>query len=140
MCHRARADEQAMEVRPIGVVRGSHSRSMEVGKGEATLIIEVYPEYADALNGIEELTDIQVLYWMHELDGNMRRLLMTHPRGDTSLPERGVFALRSATRPNPIGSSTVRLVKRDGNRLLVAGLDAFVGSPVIDIKHAGERR
>ena len=126
-----------MEVRPIGVVRASDSDSVAVQATESALIIKVYPEYEQGLSGVEELNEIQVLYWMHELDESMRRVLMTHPRGDTSLPKRGVFALRSPMRPNPIGSSTVRLIKREGNKLLVAGLDALVGSPIIDIKHLG---
>jgi len=129
-----------MEVRPIGIVRASDSDSRAVDATENVLIIDVYPEYEQGLSGIEELNEIQVLYWMHELDESVRGILMTHPRGDTSLPKRGVFALRSPMRPNPIGSSTVRLVKRKGNKLIVAGLDALVGSPVIDIKHPGGRK
>lgn len=126
-----------IEVQPIGVVRGPDSDSAAVRGAERVLIIEVYPEYEQALTGIEELNEIQVLYWMHKVDESMRKVLMTHPQGDTSLPRRGVFVLRSPMRPNPIGSSTVRLLRREGNRLFVAGLDAFVGSPVIDVKHPG---
>jgi tRNA-Thr(GGU) m(6)t(6)A37 methyltransferase TsaA len=126
-----------MELQPIGIVRAPDADSEAVEKTERVLVIEVYPEYEQALSGIEELNEIQVLYWMHELDESARAILMTHPRGNTSVPKRGVFALRSPMRPNPIGSSTVRLIRRHGNRLIVAGLDAFVGSPVIDMKHPG---
>lgn len=125
-----------MEIRPIGVVRACDSRSKGIGIDREALVIEIYPEYAEALTSIEKLKEIQVLYWMHELDESMRDLLITHPRGNKSVPKRGVFALRSPMRPNPIGSSVVRLLKREGNKLFVAGLDAFVGSPVLDIKHA----
>jgi len=61
-------------------------------------------------------------------------VLQVHPRGDLARPKRGVFTTRSPVRPNPIGLTRVELVKRQGNILIVQGLDAFEGSPVLDIK------
>lgn len=113
-------------IRPIGVVRLS-------GQLQA---IEILPEYAQCLLGIEQAQELQVLYWMHRLDATDRRILTAYPRGDTSKPKRGVFALRSPMRPNPIGSTTVKLVRVEGNKLFVSGLDALDGSPVVDIKVA----
>ena len=98
--------------------------------------IEVFPEYADGLLGIERVRELQVLYWMHRVSEADRGVLQAHPRGDSSKPGRGVFALRSPMRPNPIGSTVVALEKVDGARLTVSGLDAFDGSPVLDIKIA----
>lgn len=60
--------------------------------------------------------------------------LRVHPRADPGLPEVGVFASRSPTRPNPIGLTLVRLLEIKGNLLTVRGLDAYDGSPVLDIK------
>jgi tRNA-Thr(GGU) m(6)t(6)A37 methyltransferase TsaA len=57
-----------------------------------------------------------------------------HPQGDLNKPLRGVFSMRSPMRPNPIGLTRVRLLKKEGNTLLVEGLDALDGSPIIDIK------
>jgi tRNA (Thr-GGU) A37 N-methylase len=48
--------------------------------------------------------------------------------------ERGLFATRAPSRPNPIGLSLVRLVGREGNRLQVEGLDILDGTPLLDIK------
>ncbi|MFP4176026.1 MAG: tRNA (N6-threonylcarbamoyladenosine(37)-N6)-methyltransferase TrmO [Planctomycetota bacterium] len=97
-------------------------------------IISVFPEFTEGLLGIAEADRLQILYWMHRLDEDDRRILQCHPRADTSRPLRGVFALRSPMRPNPIGSTVVDLQKvRDGS-LVVTGLDAEDGSPVIDIK------
>lgn len=101
---------------------------------EPSIIIEVLPEFADALDGVEEHEHLWVLFWMHQLTGEDRRVLQAHPRGDRSRPKRGVFALHSPMRPNPIGMTRARLVAREGNRLIVADLDALDGSPVIDIK------
>jgi len=79
-----------------------------------------------------------VLYWLHEA---RRDLVRQSPRRDgTSL---GTFSLRSPLRPNPIGSSIVRLVRRAGAVLEVRGLDCLDGTPLLDLKpdrcpHAGE--
>jgi len=101
---------------------------------ESSGIIEVLPEFAEALDGVEEHEHLWVLFWMHELTAEDRPLLRVHPRGDQSRPQRGVFALHSPMRPNPIGMTRVRLVAREGNRLIVEDLDALDGSPVIDLK------
>ena len=57
---------------------------------------------------------------------------MVTPPGENE--SRGVFATRSPHRPNPIALTTVTLEKRDGNVLHVCGLEAFDGTPVLDIK------
>jgi tRNA (Thr-GGU) A37 N-methylase len=54
------------------------------------------------------------------------------------LPEVGVFSLDSPTRPNPIGLSLVKLLRIEGRRLIVHGLDCFDGTPVLDIKAYGD--
>jgi len=96
--------------------------------------IEIHAEYVEALEGIEKLSYIDVLYWMHKLTEKDRRKLKVHPRGDLSKPLTGVFATRSPMRPNPIGLTRVRLLRRERNVLFVEGLDALDGSPIIDIK------
>jgi len=73
---------------------------------------------------------------MHKLSEDDRKILQAHPRGDVTKERRGVFALRSPMRPNPIGLTKVKLIERKGNILIVEGLDAFNGSPVLDIKPA----
>lgn len=116
----------ALTVEPIGIVRGSPA------DGEQA--IEVYPEHAAGLHRIEELDELWVLYWLHELDDEHRQAYQTYPRGDRSRPLYGVFALHSPHRPNPIGLTRVKLIARQGNQLIVSGLDAHNGSPVLDIK------
>jgi nitrogen fixation NifU-like protein len=96
--------------------------------------IVVFPRFTPALEGVEESSHFWIAYWMHELPPEERAHLKGHPKGDRSRPERGVFALRSPHRPNPVGWSLVRLVSLRGHRLLVDGLDARPGTPVLDIK------
>jgi len=97
-------------------------------------VIEVEPEFSEALEGVEDQDHLWLLFWMHQLAPEERRRLRTHPMGDRSRRMRGVFALHSPCRPNPIGMTRVRLLSRDGNRLTVADLDALEGSPIVDIK------
>lgn len=97
--------------------------------------IDIFPEYLEGLEKIEETEKIDVYYWMHKLEEEDREKLKVHPQGDKNKPLTGVFALRSPVRPNPFGETKVTLVRREGNSLFVRGLDAFDKSPVIDIKH-----
>jgi tRNA-Thr(GGU) m(6)t(6)A37 methyltransferase TsaA len=82
-----------------------------------------------ALDGVEDFPSLDILYWLHL---SRRDLILQNPRhGDSA---RGTFSLRSPIRPNPIGLSTVRLIRREGSRLIVRGLECVSGTPLIDIK------
>jgi len=115
-----------IELHPIGMAYKTEKRDL--------MVISINPEYAEGLDGIERLDYIYVLYWMDRLSEEDRKVLKVYPRGDRNRPLTGVFALRSPMRPNPIGLTRVRLVRRDGNKLYVRGLDALDGTPVVDIK------
>lgn len=91
--------------------------------------VELFQPWAEALDGIEQFERIELLYW---LDRSRRDLVRQSPRDDGST--RGTFSLRSPVRPNPIGTSLVRLVERQGPVLLVQGLDCLDGTPLIDVK------
>ncbi|MBN8185829.1 tRNA (N6-threonylcarbamoyladenosine(37)-N6)-methyltransferase TrmO [Salipiger thiooxidans] len=93
--------------------------------------VELIPELEPALDGIDRSETIELLYW---LDRSRRDLLTQSPRGSGDL--RGTFSLRSPNRPNPIGTSVVRLVRREGTVLLVRGLDCLDGTPLVDLKPA----
>jgi len=104
-------------------------------------IIEIFPKYEDALEGIAGFSHIFILGYFHKLRPEQIGPLQVRPRrllrrGFTleELPLLGVFALDSPTRPNPIGLTLVPLVKREGRRIFVTGLDYFDGTPVLDIK------
>lgn len=92
-------------------------------------VIEINPEWAEALTGIDGFPYLDVLYWLHE---SRRDLIHQNRKSDRG--PRGTFSLRSPVRPNPIGLSKVVLVKRDGPRLIVRGLDCLDGTPLVDIK------
>jgi tRNA-Thr(GGU) m(6)t(6)A37 methyltransferase TsaA len=75
-----------------------------------------------------------VLFWLHKISAEQRKILKVHPRGRKDMPLLGIFAVRTMLRPNPVGLTLVELVKVEGNVLTVRGLDAFNGTPVLDIK------
>lgn len=97
---------------------------------ESTIVIE--DRFRDALLGIEQYSHLIVLFWMHRVSGPVS--MQVHPRGDSALPVTGVLASRGRGHPNPVGLAVVELVAVDGCRLQVRRLDAYDGTPVIDIK------
>jgi tRNA-Thr(GGU) m(6)t(6)A37 methyltransferase TsaA len=117
----------------IGRIRTPWTRREECPKNaresDAVCTIEVEPRFAQGLAGIETCSHLLVLYWM---DKSRRDLVLQVPRNRSGT--RGTFALRSPVRPNPIAASVVRLVKLDGLRLTVIGLDCMDGTPLLDLK------
>jgi tRNA-Thr(GGU) m(6)t(6)A37 methyltransferase TsaA len=89
---------------------------------------------AEALDGIEDFSHLFVIFWMHEIPKEERRAMKVHPRGRMDMPLLGIFATRTPHRPNPIGLTLVELLRVEGNVVTVRGLDAFDGTPVLDIK------
>ena len=88
---------------------------------------------AESFDGIEGFSHAEILFRFDQV-ANDKILFSRHPRGNTDWPKVGVFAQRNKDRPNHIGLTVVRIVKRDGRSLFVEGLDAIDGTPVLDIK------
>ena len=98
--------------------------------------IVVDPSLEEGLKSLENESQVMVIFHFHRSEGAE---LLQHPRRDPNRPKRGVFALRSPKRPNPIGVTVVDLVRVEGNVLFVHGLDAINCSPVLDLKPAQKR-
>ncbi len=117
----------------IGVIRTPWTQRQDCPKRGAPdgppCRIEIDPLWQDALDGLEPGACLQVLYWMHLA---RRDLTRQQPRGRPAPV--GTFALRSPVRPNPIASSRVQLVAREGATLVVRGLDCVDGTPLLDLK------
>jgi len=101
----------------------------------------IFPEFKEASDGLEGFSHIFVLSFLDRLKAEQIGSLKVRPRRPLrkgykleELPLVGVFALDSPTRPNQIGLSLVRLLRREGRKLVVLGLDCFDGTPVLDIK------
>jgi tRNA (adenine37-N6)-methyltransferase len=120
-------------MKPVGYVK-TEAVGDEVKDKTHLSDIVVYPEFAAALGGIADYSHLFVLFWLHEIPLEKRGVLQVHPRGRLDLPLVGSFAARTNIRPNPIGLTIVQLVKVEGTILTVRGLDAFNGTPVLDLK------
>ena len=119
---------------PIGHVRSPYKNTQQIPKGlgakhEAEGILEIVPQFEVGLTDIEGFSHLIVLWEFNRSEGF--ELLGTPPSDNRS---HGVFATRSPRRPNPIGLTVVELLRRDGPRLQVRGVDMLDGTPILDLK------
>jgi tRNA-Thr(GGU) m(6)t(6)A37 methyltransferase TsaA len=127
--------DRPIELMPIGVVESSLTdradapKQGDEGAPDAWLVFE--PGVLDGLEGLRPGDEVIVLTWLHR---GRRDVLLVHPRDDRTVPQRGVFTTRSQDRPNPIGLHQVRVLAVDGARVQVNNLEAFDGTPVVDVK------
>jgi tRNA-Thr(GGU) m(6)t(6)A37 methyltransferase TsaA len=128
-------DEGRLQLRPIGTVDSpltdleSAPKQGYEGSPDASLIFE--PMVREGLQDLRVGEQVIVLTW---LDRARRDVLKVHPRGDTSIPEHGVFSTRSPDRPNPIGLHLVEIIAIEGERVHVRNLEALDGTPILDVK------
>ena len=121
------ADDPSVEftVRPIGHVKKTEDRTL--------IILE--KQYQPGLLGLDGFSHIQVLWWFDKNDTPQRRsILQVHPRGDQKNLLTGVFATRAPVRPNLIALTLCKIVSVKDNVVEVEKIDAFDGTPVLDIK------
>lgn len=116
---------------PVGRVISSVTDSKAMLPGGVPAQIEIYPGFVPALERLEENSHIWVLSWFHQAD---RSKISAVPGASEEKAEFGIFAIRVASRPNPIALSLVRLLKREGGLLYLERLDAVDNTPVLDIK------
>lgn len=118
---------------PIGIIHSPFSDKdqtpIQASRSQAIGTVEVYPEFSDGLQDIEEFSHIYLLYVFHNSSGYS---LQIKPFLDDQ--EHGLFATRYPYRPNPLGISTVRLLFRQANVLTIEGVDVLDGTPLLDIK------
>ncbi len=121
---------------PIGTVRGGRRESTKDGWGGNRSRIELDPSRfgPDALQGIEERSHVEVLFYFHLHADEPVATGARHPRDRQDWPKVGIFAQRGRMRPNRLGLSTCRVVRVDGTAIEVEALDAVDGTPVVDIK------
>lgn len=121
-------------MRPIGKIRSPYTETSQVPKGcgarhEAEGALEILPEVEQGLTDIEGFSHLYVIWVFDRSEGYE---LLGAPPTDTT--PHGVFATRSPRRPNPIGLTVVRLLRREGSSLRVSGVDMLDGTPILDIK------
>ncbi len=136
-----REGELAVEIEPardawltfIGRIRTPWTSRLETprqGRQDGPICrLEIFEPWVKAIQGLDLYTTLEVLYWLNQL---RRDLVLQSPKHHGST--RGTFSLRSPQRPNPIGTSIVKLEGIEGNTILVRGLDCLDGTPLLDIK------
>ena len=119
---------------PIGFVSSPYKQTADIPKGlgakhEADGVLEILPEFEPGLTDIEGFSHLMVIWAFDRSQGF--ELLGTPPSDNRP---HGVFATRSPRRPNPIALTVVELLRREGRRLHVRGVDMLDGTPILDIK------
>jgi tRNA (adenine37-N6)-methyltransferase len=123
------------QVEAIGFVEGGRPQAEDdFWGGQEACIALAAPFTAEALEGIGEFSHIEVLFLFHKIEPSKIVTGRRHPRNNPEWPAVGIFAQRGRNRPNRIGATICRLLRVEGTRLFVAGLDAIEGTPVLDIK------
>jgi tRNA-Thr(GGU) m(6)t(6)A37 methyltransferase TsaA len=121
------------KLEPVGFVQ-TEAVGKEVRDKNVVSRIVFREDLTEALEGVEEFSHLFVLFWLHKISDEDRKRRKVHPRGRADMPLLGIFATRTPHRPNPIGLTRVKLLKIEDNILTVQGLDAYDGTPVLDIK------
>lgn len=124
--------------KPIGIVHSPFQKKENVKKFRCVnpkgLVsiqgeLEIFGEFAEGLQDLDGFSHIILIFAFHK---STEKKLLAHPPYDNK--RRGVFSTRSPNRPNPIGVTVLRFIKRDKNKLHVQGVDMIEGTPILDIK------
>jgi tRNA-Thr(GGU) m(6)t(6)A37 methyltransferase TsaA len=117
--------EKTFTVHPIGQV--------QMQDGQTLIVLD--KKYQDGLLGLDKWSHVQVIWWFDKNDTPEKRaILQVHPRGNPQNPLTGVFACRAPVRPNLIALSLCKIVSVQNNVVEVENIDAFEGTPVLDLK------
>lgn len=120
---------------PIGKVNSSRKEMFDDNWDSEDTFIELDPVFSsEALMGLEDFSHAEIIFYMDKVDQNKIELTARHPRNNKDWPKVGIFAQRGKNRPNQIGLTICEIIKLDGNKLFVKGLDAIDSTPILDIK------
>ena len=124
----------SVEMKPIGYVSTDADkipRSWEISEVEGALVFD--ESYIKGLSDIKPGQHIYVIFQFHKSPKFSSQFLRINPPRHNG-KEMGVFSTHSPIRPNPIGLSTLEVLRVDGNIIHVKGLDMLDGTPILDIK------
>lgn len=122
-------------LKQIGTVHSTRKEVIDDLWFKEESYIELANEYPpDSLAGITDFSHVEILFHMNQVDPQKIEMSARHPRNNTDWPKVGIFAQRGKNRPNQIGLTICDVIKVEGRKLFVRGLDAVDGTPVLDIK------
>ena len=126
----------SIALEPVATVVGGRADPVDDDwdKERAVIQLDEARFTAEAIAGLDNFSHIEVVFHFDRVPEDKVQYGARHPRGNTDWPKLGIFAQRGKNRPNRIGVTVCRLLKVEGTRLEVSGLDAIDGTPVLDIK------
>jgi tRNA (Thr-GGU) A37 N-methylase len=128
--------EDRISLAPIGHVHGGRTEAFDDDWGANRSSIDLDPQTftVDALAGLADFSHVEVIFFFDKVPEAKVEFGARHPRGREDWPCVGIFAQRGKNRPNRLGLCTCRIVGVNGLSVVVEGLDAIDGTPVLDIK------
>jgi tRNA-Thr(GGU) m(6)t(6)A37 methyltransferase TsaA len=122
-------------LQPIAFVHNERIAVEDDLWGEIESDIELTDSYTEeSLQGIEQFSHIEVIFYFDRVTDDNIQYTARHPRNNEEYPKVGIFAQRGKNRPNKLGATIVKVVRREGKKLVVQGLDAIDGTPILDMK------
>jgi tRNA (Thr-GGU) A37 N-methylase len=136
MCGGEELSMTTIAMTPIGFVRSTRFEPTDDDWDREQVSIELDPGVVgpEALLGIDAFSHVEVIFHMNRVEASKIETAARHPRGNAEWPKVGILAQRAKNRVNQIGTTVCRVLRVDGARLHVEGLDAIDGSPVLDLK------
>jgi tRNA-Thr(GGU) m(6)t(6)A37 methyltransferase TsaA len=118
----------------IGHVENDINRQMDINWGSTKSRVVLLDNYVGGLTGLEKFSHAIIITYLHEAKFISEKHIRRRPRNLPEMPLVGIFSQRAKNRPNPIGLTSVKIIEVFEDSLLVEGLDAINGTPVLDIK------
>lgn len=120
---------------PVGIIHNSRKEISDDYWGNIISEIILSDEFSeDAIEGIEEFSHVEIIFYFDKVLKENIKSGSIHPRNNANWPKTGIFAQRGKNRPNMLGLTIAKIISRIGKSLFVKGLDAIDGTPVLDIK------
>ena len=119
---------------PIGIVKNSVTIRKDTSWGDDISLIKLDKQYAGGLNGLEDFSHAVILFHLDQAKYEREKHLQRRPQNRDDMPLVGIFSQRGKDRPNRIGMTSVEIESVEEDTLVVKGLDAIDGTPVLDIK------
>jgi tRNA (adenine37-N6)-methyltransferase len=120
---------------PIGIVENTRTAVEDDNWGGLVSKIVLDESFSEeSLWGLEDFSHVEVIFYFHEVDEAKIVSTARHPRNNPDWPKVGIFAQRGKNRPNRLGLTTAKIIRREGRTLYVENLDAIHGTPLLDLK------
>lgn len=128
-------EQMQYSIKPIAFVNNTRKDILDDNWGSIISTIELAENINDSsLKGINEFSHLEIIFLFDKVSDDKIQYEARHPRNNEDYPKVGIFAQRGKNRPNKLGVTIVELVEQKQRILIVKGLDAIDGTPIIDIK------